>query len=356
MPASPSDYLVPVDETLKEYLSGIGTMLAQDGVTEVCINRPGEICYEQDNTWHVVADAFYTAANLDILFNHIANASAQNITREYPILSAALETGERVQLIKPPSAQYHSLTIRKPSTLHLRLEQLAQYNAFSSVGKLIFRQAESDAERKQLDDSDLILLDCLEKKDYLNFFRHAVKTHKNILVSGATGSGKTTFTNALINEIDHNERIITIEDVPELVVPQPNHVRLIYSKDTRSATKTTPKMLLESCLRMRPDRILLAELRGEEAFYYVRNVNSGHPGSITSIHASNSRQAFDQLMLYIKESEAGGNLDRRDIIHLLRLLVDVVVQYKRLADGRRVVTEIFFDPVTRNRLIHDMDD
>ena len=115
-------------------------------------------------------------------------------------------------------------------------------------------------------------------------------------------------------------------------------------------------MLLESCLRMRPDRILLAELRGEEAFYYIRNVNSGHPGSITSIHASSAHQTFDQLMLFIKESEAGNNLSRRDIIHLLRVLIDVVVQYKRLSDGRRVVTEILFDPVARNALSNDMGD
>lgn len=349
------EILIRVDETLRHYLDEITHILAQDGVTEVCINKPGIIWYEANNQWHSIGSEFYSTENLDIMFNHIANATRQQITTAQPVLSAALETGERVQLIKPPSAEYHSLTIRKPSTLNLSLEDLDRHGAFSAVSRVIMTMPVGKAQHEIAED-DLELLKLLEAGKYQQFFRCAVQYHKNIIVSGATGSGKTTFTKALIQEIDHDERIITIEDVPELIIPQPNHVRLIYSKGAQSATKTTPKMLLESCLRMRPDRILLAELRGEEAFYYVRNVNSGHPGSITSIHASSARQAFDQLMLYIKESEAGSNLSRLDIIQLLRILIDIVVQYKKLPDGRRVVTEIFFDPVARNALSNKMDD
>lgn len=349
-------FIIPVDETLKYYLTEITEILSKDGVTEVCINTPGEIFYEIDNKWVTQNSVFYSAYNLDILFNHIANATSQQITKSLPILSAALETGERVQLIKPPSAINYSLTIRKPSTLNLSLEELAEQGAFSCIEKIITKLPVNEKEKESLTNTDRYLLDLLHQENYLEFFRFAVKSRKNIIVSGATGSGKTTFTKALIQEIDPKERIITIEDVPELIIPQPNHVRLIYSKGAQSVTKTTPKMLLESCLRMRPDRILLAELRGEEAFYYVRNVNSGHPGSITSIHASSARQTFDQLMLFIKESEAGNNLSRQDIHHLLRLLVDIVVQYQRLDDGRRVVTEILFDPVKRNALSDSMDD
>lgn len=333
---------IEIDETLRYYLEQITAILSKDGLTELCINEPCVIWYEQNNEWHKVDAPFYTPENLSTLFNHIANATKQNITEEYPIVSASLQTGERVQLVKPPSAISYSLTIRKPSKMRLTLEQLSDYGAFSFIKKRYLSTIPPELE--DADSLEVRLLKLLHNKDYVNFFREAVKGKKNIIVSGATGSGKTTFTNSLIQEIPDNERIITIEDVPELSIQQPNHVSLIYSKDARSITLTTPKILLESCLRMRPDRILLAELRGEEAFYYVRNVNSGHPGSITSIHATSAPLAFEQLMLYVKESEAGSSLSSGDIRTLLHILVNIVVQYARLPNGKRVVTEIYFDP------------
>ena len=138
--------------------------------------------------------------------------------------------------------------------------------------------------------------------------RLAVRARKNILVSGATGSGKTTWTKALIREIPGDERLVTIEDARELVLDgHPNHVRLFYSKDDQGLARVTPKQLLECCLRMKPDRILLAELRAEEAFDYLRNVNSGHPGSITSVHATSAELAFEQLVLLVKQSAAAAD-------------------------------------------------
>src|SRR6185437_1513250 len=154
-----------------------------------------------------------------------------------------------------------------------------------------------------LDETEQELLRLLAGEQYEAFMRLAVKSRKNILVSGPTGSGKTTWTKALIREIASEERLITIEDAEELVLDRhPNHVRLFYSKDDQGLARVTPKQLLESCLRMKPDRILLAELRAEEAFDYLRNVNSGHPGSITSIHAASAELAFEQLVLLVKES------------------------------------------------------
>src|SRR6185369_9514983 len=138
------------------------------------------------------------------------------------------------------------------------------------------------------------LLSLLRTQNYEAFMRLAVRSRKNILVSGPTGSGKTTWTKALIQEIPAAERLITIEDAKELVLDRhPNHVRLYYSKDDQGLARVTPRQLLESCLRMKPDRILLAELRSDEAFDYLRNVNSGHPGSITSIHAASAELAFE---------------------------------------------------------------
>ena len=179
--------------------------------------------------------------------------------------------------------------------------------------------------------------------------RLAVRAKKNILVSGPTGSGKTTWTKALIREIPSEERLITIEDAQELVLDRhPNHVRLFYSKDDQGLSRVTPKQLLESCLRMKPDRILLAELRSEEAFDYLRNVNSGHPGSITSVHAGSCEMAFEQLVLMIKQSRGGQELARHDIKSLLYLLVDVVIQFG-VDRSERVIQEIWYEPQRKLR-------
>ena len=194
------------------------------------------------------------------------------------------------------------------------------------------------------------LLRLLAARDYPAFMRLAVRGRKNILVSGPTGSGKTTWTKALIREIPADERLITIEDAQELVLDRhPNHVRLFYSKDDQGLARVTPKQLLESCLRMKPDRILLAELRAEEAFDYLRNVNSGHPGSITSVHAASAELAFEQLVLLVKQSAGGQELARADIKSLLYLLIDVVIQFG-VEQHERVISEVWFDPTRKRRL------
>ena len=124
-------------------------------------------------------------------------------------------------------------------------------------------------------------------------------------------------------------------------MPHRNKVQLLYSMGGQGVAGVGAKALLESCLRMRPDRILLQELRDGTAFYYLRNVNSGHPGSITTVHAESPALAFEQLTLLVKESVGGSSLDRADIMGLLRVLVDVVVQCKRIG-GQFRVTEVYF--------------
>jgi type IV secretion system protein VirB11 len=202
-----------------------------------------------------------------------------------------------------------------------------------------------------LDAGEAALLDLLANQRYEEFIRAAVLARKNIIVSGPTGAGKTTYTKALVREIPADERLIAIEDARELVLDRhPNHVRLFYSKGDQGLAKVQPKDLLEACLRLRPDRILLAELRGGEAYEYLRNVNSGHPGSITSVHAASAELAFEQLMLLVKQSPGAQDLSRADIKQLLYLMVDVVIQFG-IERQRRFISQVWYDPHRKRRAL-----
>ncbi|HEY4294352.1 P-type DNA transfer ATPase VirB11 [Luteibacter sp.] len=327
---------------VETYLTPLRRLLAGT-VTEVAVNQPGEAWTEGQDGWtrHEMPELTYE--HLRMLAKLIATSTQQTISESAPVVSAALPSGERVQAIVPPAVRPGtvSLTIRKPSLLRLTLDDYERSGAFE---KVVTRGAGNFAVEEEL----LGLLQADRIRDFLEL---AVRSHQNIVISGATGSGKTTIMKALVDLIPSGERLITIEDTPELeILHQPNHVRLFYSKDGQGVSKATPKMLLESCLRMKPDRILLAELRSDEAFYFMRNVNSGHPGSITSVHATSPQLAIEQLMLLIKESAGGSQLAREDIKQLLFMLVDIVVQFS-IVDGRRRVTGIYYEPQRKRTIL-----
>lgn len=315
--------------------------LDDPAVTELCINRPGELFLETAQGWRrecLAAADFPWCLRLAKL---IAHYTRQRVDEESPLLSASLPSGERVQLVVPPATTPNTvaIAIRRPARVVWSIDELAERG--------LFRSTRAASEVPQGVQSELARL--LERGAYVEFVKLSVASRQNILVSGPTGSGKTTFTKALIREIPRQERLITIEDAKELVLDShPNHVRLYYSKDDKGVARVSPKQLLESCLRMRPDRILLAELRAEEAFDYLRNVNSGHPGSITSVHAASCELAFEQLVLLIKQSAGGQELARADIKELLYLLIDVVVQFG-VREHERFIQEIWYDPDRKRR-------
>lgn len=322
-------------------LRALRPVLSDTQVTEVCINSPGEAFLETRSGWTRRPLPFADFDWCLRLAKLVANATRQRIDETSPLLSAWLPGGERIQIVVPPATTRGTvaITIRRPSEEVWTIQELARQGIFART-----RRA-SDA----LDETEEALLRLLESEQYEDFMRLAVRARKNIVVSGPTGSGKTTWTKALIREIGCEERLITIEDAQELVLDRhPNHVRLFYSKDDQGLARVTPKQLLESCLRMKPDRILLAELRSEEAFDYLRNVNSGHPGSITSVHAASAELAFEQLVLLVKQSQAGQALPRADIKQLLYLLVDVVIQFG-VERHQRYIREIWFDPARKHR-------
>jgi type IV secretion system protein VirB11 len=320
---------------VRELLSPIGRFLKDETLYEIVINKPGTILTEGTAGWetHDVPDL--TFDKLMRLARAVASFSHQGIDESRPVLSATLPDEHRIQIVIPPATTKGtvSITLRKPSAVSMTLDDMEKGGLFSEVTPVT----------DELTSSDASLLDLYQAGSYMTFLREAVLARKNIIISGATGSGKTTLSKALIQHIPDDERIITIEDTPELVIPQANHVRLFYSKGGQGLAKIGAKELLESCLRMRPDRILLQELRDGTAFYYIRNVNSGHPGSITTVHADSARLAFEQLTLLVKESDGGQDLERDDIRDLLKIAIDIIVQCKRI-NGRFRVTEIYFDP------------
>ena len=333
----------PVARISNEFLEyqyrvlGIEDYLNAQNVTEICINRPGELYLETHDGWVRVDAPELTFERARQFCTAVVNESntGQRITDVDPMVSLTFPTGQRAQFVIPPACDPAkvSITIRLPAKQTRNLEQYEKEGFFSEVLE----------QERGVSDQDQHLLDLRAARDYGAFFRQAVAYRKNVVVSGATGSGKTTFMKSLVDHVSASERLITIEDARELFIPQPNVVHLLYSKGGQSSSNVTAKSCMEACLRMKPDRIILAELRGDEAFYFIRNCASGHPGSITSCHAGSTEQTWDQLALMVKASSEGAGLEFETIKRLLMLTIDIVVHIKAHA-GKRFITGIDFSP------------
>lgn len=340
------DDLSPIAHVSNEFLEyqygilGILEYMSSAEVTEICINRPGELYLETTSGWRYVQVPTLTFERARQFCTAVVNESntGQRITDTEPMVSLTFPTGQRAQFVIPPACDPGkvSITIRLPAKQSRTLQQYEEQGFFAQILEQITSVGEHDQE----------LLELKKARDYGGFFRKAVAYRKNIVVSGATGSGKTTFMKSLVDHIPGDERLITIEDARELFIPQPNVVHLLYSKGGQSAANITAKSCMEACLRMKPDRIILAELRGDESFYFIRNCASGHPGSITSCHSGSTMQTWDQLALMVKASTEGSGLEFDTIKRLLMMTIDIVVHIKAHA-GRRYITGIDFDPERR---------
>ena len=313
-------------------------------ITEVCVNRPFEVFCERRNVWerHEVPDL--TFDHCMSLATAIAKFANNEVSDSRPILSAILPGGERVQIVVPSACEHGtvSITIRKPSFNILTLSDYEEQGFFRNI-----RPVSQD-----LSEHELELIHLKENGRYIDFMRRAVQLEKVIVVAGETGSGKTTFMKALMQEIPTNERIITIEDVPELFLPNhPNHVHLYYPSEAKEEENApvTAAAELRSCMRMKPSRILLAELRGGEAFDFVNLASSGHGGSITSGHAGSCDLTFERLALMMLQNRQGRTLPYSVIRQLLYLVVDVVVHVHNDCVGGfgRHITELWYDPMKK---------
>jgi type IV secretion system protein VirB11 len=320
---------------LDSFMLPLKQILERDGVNEVSINRPYEVWIEFKGDMIREELPSFDFEHLKSMSRLVAQATEQRLSEEEPLLSATLPNGYRIQIVFPPACEQGCvvISIRKPAVLKWTLEDYDKMGMFdsTSVGEI---------EDKNL----LILTKLLQLNRIKEFLQRCVLYKKNIIISGGTSTGKTTFTNAVIRAIPHEERLITVEDAREIdLSSHPNRVHLIASKGGQGRSKVTTQDLIEACLRLRPERIIVGELRGTEAFSFLRAINTGHPGSISTLHADTPLMAIEQLKMMVMQ--AGLGMTPSEITSYIRNVVDVIIQLKRGNKGRRYISEIYFRPL-----------
>ena len=314
-------------KALERYLLPLATFLQMDGVTEICVNQPGEIFVEQNGAFiryeidELEYDFLESLAVLVAEFNH----------KDFPapLLSGSLPTGERIQFVMNPACEKDRLvcSIRRQQIKNLTIDDYQTMGSFDTW-----------AHAGSISHSDLN--DYYIKKDTLNFLKRAIQDRKNILISGGTGTGKTTFLNACLQLIPQTERLITVEDTREVSVSHPNSVNLLFNEEDE---RITALKIFKTCLRLRPDRIFLSELRGAEVWPYLRAANSGHPGSLSTVHADTPDGAMTQLVFMMQQ--AGSTSSEERIREYIRSIIHIIVQLKKCTSGKRFMTisEIYFN-------------
>ncbi len=333
---------------LSSMCSPIQDILDRVDVTEVCLNRPKEVFVETDRGWEQFAVPALTYDWALAFSKAVGSHNDRSIGDDKTRLSAQLLGGERIFIIQPANCEAGTIaiTIRKPSHVRKSHKELAQGG--------LYRRVKPSTE--ELQDFEVELLELHRLGKYQQFMEKAVLLERNIVASGATGSGKTTAVNAWIEFIPDNKRIISIEDVREIQLPfHANHVHLVYESDGSKSGSVTAKELLRNTLRMRPDRILIAELRGGETYDYLVNASSGHPGTMTTIHAESTHHAFEMMVMRIKESEEGKGISRADILSILYSTVDVICQFTTVSstNGKeRGISEIYYDPIRKRGILN----
>lgn len=309
---------------LDSYLQPLSHWLAQSDVTDIFINRPGEVWIEQlggECTRHPAP--FLTRSVLERLARQVAAANAQGINREQPLLAGNLPDGSRIQIVLPPATRGEvAIAIRRQVAAG---RSLADYTADGSFAAVTVSTGQATP--------PLIPTDLVDAETEA-FLRQAVLGRRNVLISGGTSSGKTTLLNALIAEIPAEERLIAIEDTSELALNHENAVGLLAARGDMGEARVDMEDLLIAALRMRPDRIILGELRGREALTFLRAVNTGHAGSLTTIHADSPERALDQLALLVLQAGIGLGWD--DALRYIRRSLDLVIQLSRTNGRRRI--------------------
>lgn len=326
-------------KTVNKVLEPIYQFLYQDGVDEITINKPYEIWVKYGYEWKIQQISLGEKEIRQI----ISALCTYNGLQLSPNLSMIMPNGERCQATLAPSVVdgYISFNVRKHSSKIYTLDDLVKQGAFDNYRDVSTYKTSADFEqyKDQLDESDIKLLKLKEQGKIEEFLKEIVLTKKNILIAGSTGSGKTTFMRSLVLNIPDSERIITIEDVHELQINQPNHLHLLMGE---AKGRLPPQDALKACMRLSPDRILLAEIRGNEAYEFLNSLNTGHSGGMTTVHANNALASFDRVATLIKNSEVGRGLDLQSIMMSLNNSLEVILFFKY-----RKLVEVYFDPIKR---------
>lgn len=315
-------------------LAPLKSFLNDRQVVEISVNRPGQVYVERLGSAHMELHEIpeLTTAEIVNIAERVAASTKQFVSPAYPILSAALPSGERVQVVLPPAApDGGTLSIRKQVINNFTLEDYRDKGSLDQVTVAV----------RGLSEFDQALIEQLSARDIYGFIRTAIVNRVSILISGGTSSGKTTFLNACLKSVDPDERIITLEDTRELLPPQRNAVHLLASRGDQGTACVTIQSLLEASLRMRPDRLFVGEVRGSEAFAFLRAINTGHPGSMSTVHADTPLGAYEQLAMMVMQSGLSAAYPKADLISYIQSVIPIVIQLRR-EGGRRGVSEIFF--------------
>jgi pilus assembly protein CpaF len=283
-------------------------LLARDDIADIMVNGANTTYIEVAGKMQMTSVRFADNAQLMNICQRIVSQVGRRVDESSPICDARLPDGSRVNVIAPPLAiDGPCLTIRKFKKDRLRLEQLVKFGSISPAAKVILEVIG--------------------------------RVRCNVLISGGTGSGKTTLLNCLTGCVDHDERIITCEDSAELQLQQPHVVRLeTRPPNLEGEGEITMRDLVKNCLRMRPERIIVGEVRGPEAFDLLQAMNTGHDGSMGTLHSNSPREAISRLESMIMMG--GYALPVKTIREMITGSIDVIVQASRLRDGSRRITHI----------------
>jgi type IV secretion system protein VirB11 len=353
------------DASVRELMRPLAALLEDPALTELVINRPQRVLTETHLGWQAHDCADLDFERLMSFAVAIATLTNQEVSALHPVLSALLPGDARVQIVIPPVVPPRtvSVTIRRPSSREKTLDAYETEGLFAMT--TWHCPAGLDEAMPALRSRDRELVRCLRAREFPAFFDLAVRGRVNLVIVGSTGSGKTSFMKTLCRYIPATERIVTIEDVRELFIRHiENCVHLIYSKGGHGQARVTPADLIASTMRMRPDRVLLAELRGSEAYDFLKLLTTGHSGSITSYHASSASVAIERFALMAKEHPEAATWDDAALRRLLFMTIDVVAHMEATAlfdesgaqTGRRwSMTEVWFDPLRRHEADYRAD-
>ncbi len=320
-------------------LAPLDPLWADPDVEDVLINRPGEAFVRSrgEMTWHPVALDFVDLEGIAILAGSLKR---QNVGRSLPLLACDLSGGVRMQAVLPPCVNDGTvaLALRRPKKVAPRLDELDAGGIFADVRPQSSGLSHVDQELLRLYRSAQS-----NRAGWLDFLRAAIGAKRTILLCGTVGTGKTHTAMALAGEIPLTSRLVTVQDADEMsALPHPNRVDLFYSKGGQSEASVTPNDLVEASLRLSMEWLILQELRGGEAFSFMRALKSGHPG-ITTCHAPSAAGAIPAVALMVRQHAAAGNADIATIEASLRGLIDVVVHMHR-PGGRFEMSEVWFRP------------